>query len=339
MLVPKFYPSSGGVERFVRQVAKRLVCQGLKVSVIAPLHAPGLATTESLEGIEIYRFAVPDAWRLHNRPIRFTAGLRMFCAIAAYRRMLQQADAIHCHDWGTFVFWYLPFRFIFPRKPVYVTFYGNEGVFPIPRSIVCLRRLAEHMCTDHLCGGDYIKKWYGTGCPRVVYGGVEPPSQVEYPRDPNSAVFVGRLEPDTGIVTYLEAVKMLKLQHGLDLQFDVYGDGSLSPQLQESAAESGVRVRFHGHVSAENPSQFFAGSNYAFVSQNLAMLEAMVNRRLVISVYDNPLKKDYVLSYPFAEQMLVACASAQELVDKLWYLHKQPSEAESMMQRGVRICP
>jgi len=35
------------------------------------------------------------------------------------RQLLQNADIIHCHD---VFYWYLPFRFLYPHKPVFTPF-------------------------------------------------------------------------------------------------------------------------------------------------------------------------------------------------------------------------
>jgi hypothetical protein len=43
------------------------------------------------------------------------------------RDLIKEADIIHCHD---VFFWYLPFRFLFPQKKVYIPFHGYEGNNP-----------------------------------------------------------------------------------------------------------------------------------------------------------------------------------------------------------------
>lgn len=328
MFSPRFYPSKGGVEHFVYQISKRLVAQGIRVSVLTARVDPTIAYTDSVDGIDIYRFDQPLGGGSANSVL---SGLRRFQSLCRYWKLIWQADAIHCHDWNMFIYWYLPFRFIFFFKPVYISFYGNEGIFPIPKRVFYLRKIAQRLTRDHICGGDYIKQWYKTPCNKVVYGGIELAQDIQPPQSRDSAVYVGRLEPDTGILSYLEAIKLLKYQYGFELQFDVFGDGSLRDQAQAFIGQWELdNVVMHGYVAASNNSELFAMGNYAFVSQNLAMLEAMVSHRLVFAVYDSPLKKDYVYSYPDAQNMLVASGSAQELVEKIIFYRQHPLEAEQI---------
>ena len=45
---------------------------------------------------------------------------------------------------------------------------------------------------------------------------------------------------------------------------------------------------------------------FAFVSGYLSILETMANRRLACSLYDNPLKRDYLELFPAAQNMIIA---------------------------------
>jgi glycosyltransferase involved in cell wall biosynthesis len=328
MLAPRFYPSVGGVEHVVRQISKGLVAQGIKVSVLTLRDGLAREYRDSIDGVDIYRFDQPSTDDYKNF---FVLGVQRLQSLSRYWKIIWQADAIHCHDWSMFIYWYLPFRFLFFFKPVYITFHGNEGIYPIPKRVLYFRKIAQWLTKDHICVGDYLKKWYKTPCDKVVYGGLELIRDLPSPLSKDSAVFAGRLEPDTGIVTYLSAIKMLKYQYDIELHFNIFGEGSLREEIQVFIDKWGLNnVVMHGYFVASNNSAVFAWGNYAFVSQNLAMLEAMASHKLVFAVYDNPLKKDYIYSYPNAEKILVASRSAEDLVEKFIYYQQHPLEAEQI---------
>lgn len=240
-------------------------------------------------------------------------------------RLILEAELIHCHDFSSLIKWFLPFRLIFPGKPVHVTFHGWEGNFPPRRHIVFARKIVEALARTNLCIGSYITTWYGTRPNAVSHGCVIMPDHFIEKSD--RAIFLGRLEPDTGILTYLEALALLA-KRGILIPVDVFGDGSLAKQVAEFVSAHGLDITFHGFVS--NPEAHLARARYAFVSGYLAILEAMAHRALVFSVYDTPLKHDYLASLPTGT--LRIASSAGELAEQLSEAITQSTESQAQIQ-------
>lgn len=144
-------------------------------------------------------------------------------------------------------------------------------------------------------------------------------------------MFVGRLEPDTGFLIYLEALRLLQTKHDITLPLQVCGDGSLRAEGERIAAEAGPDIVFHGRVSDVAP--YLAGARLAFTSGLLGMLEAMAAGAVVCAVYDNPLKEDYLRLFPGAEYALIA-GSAEVLVQQVRELIEDEARATALAEGG-----
>lgn len=156
----RFWPEIGGVETHALEVAKELVKRGHKVSVISENHG-GLKDKEDYKGIEIYRIKIQTSERLK----KFAIWHWLF----KNRNLIKKADTIHCHD---VFYWFLPYKFLYPKKPVFTTFHGYETKFPPSKKAIFIRKISEKLSWGNICVGDYIKKWYGTKPDYVTYGGV-----------------------------------------------------------------------------------------------------------------------------------------------------------------------
>ncbi len=310
-----FYPHIGGVEKHVMEISKRLVARGHKVIVITeelsnlhhsitnviPARRFEEASTlgvnagiqkkhiDEINGIEVIRIPIghEDSFKK----------FRIWKSIWEIRKIIKNADIIHCHD---VFFWYMPFRFIFPLKRVYTTFHGYES-YPISRKAIIIRKISEKLSFGNICIGDFIKKWYGTRPDFVSYGAVEIPklSLRGAKRRSNlsqlSALFIGRLDDQTGIRAYNEAFKLLRKKYP-KFEFLVVGDGPDKNLLDKKAKAIGFQ---------KNPEQYFQNYRFAFVSRYLSILEAMAGKRLVFAVYDNPVKEDYLKMAPFAKFIII----------------------------------
>jgi glycosyltransferase involved in cell wall biosynthesis len=317
MLTPSFYPQIGGVETHVRRVSEELTACGLDVSIVSPQRIPDAASREEINGIKIYRIA-------KNNPIAMIFWLFQ-------TNIVKESDIVHCHDFISFVFWYLPFRFIYPLKPVYITFHGHEGVLPIPRKIILLRKIAEFLTKKNICIGDYIQKWYGTKADAISYGGADKPLfDRSVTRD--SAVFIGRLECDTGIYVYVDAVKILKQQYGIDIEMSICGDGSLRTGIEQKITDENLGIRVLGFV--EDTHQYLLSNKFAFVSGYLGILEAMINKRMVFAVYENALKRDYLTLMPSSRQTMNISPSSKDLAKSIAYVLEKPEQANEKIEEA-----
>jgi len=318
MFSPLFYPHIGGVEKHVMLLSEELIKYGHEISIITLKYEQNLPEFEIRNQIKIYRITRNQSFN--------------WFSILKYKFLLKNADIIHLHDFSTFIYWYLPFRFIYPFKKVYITFHGYEGIIPIPKTILLMRFISEYLTNGNICVGEFITKWYKTNADIILYGGVdeELTNIVKNNKRP-SAVFIGRLEKDTGIITYINAMKILKQNYGINIEVDVCGDGSLKDYIQKYVIENHLNINLHGFV--EDPGSYIIKNDFAFVSGYLSILEAMINKKLVFSIYENDLKKDYLILFPSANNINIS-SSPNELADQIAYYYKNMEKAKSKIKNA-----
>jgi len=318
MLSPSFFPAVGGVETHVLRVCQELTLRGHKVRVIAPRREASWAQREKVGETEVVRVPPKGAriatWRL-------VAGLA------------KQADAIHCHDAYSFFRCCLAARALHPSVPVFITFHGYEA-WPIPCEAKMLRRIAARLCRGNICVGAFIERYYGTACDAVCYGAADAPGDSLPPSASRSAVFMGRLARDTGALEFLEAVRLLARRRRLDLELTVYGSGPLDAETRAFAQANRLRVSFAG--VADDPASALARGEFVFATGYLTILQAMALPRLVFALYDNPLKRDYLLSFPASSHMVI-CSSPSQLAEELAYHIENPFVRQPMLESAARF--
>jgi glycosyltransferase involved in cell wall biosynthesis len=322
MFSPLFYPHIGGVEKHVMRLSEELIRKGNEVTIITRKYTQKLKDIETHNQIKIYR--VDSKRGVYWLPI------------LKYNHLIKNSDIIHLHDYSTFIYWYFPFRIIYPFKKVYITFHGYEGIIPIPKTILFMRKLSESLTLGNICIGDFIPRWYNTKTDVISYGGVDEPIKSEIKCDQKgSAVFVGRLEKDTGILKYIDAIKILKKKYNVDIEVNICGDGTLKNHIEKDVKENKLNVNLCGFV--ENPNDYLIKSNIAFVSGYLSILEAMINKKLVFSIYENELKKDYLCLMPNANNTINIASSSQNLAEQILYYHKNPEKAEAKINNAYHF--
>ena len=217
-----FYPHIGGVEKHVFEISKILIQKGHKVLIVAEKHDSKLKSFEIINKIEVYRI-----------PISNQGWFRKFSIwgeLWKLRKLIKISDVIHCHD---VFFWYLPFRFLFLNKPVYTTFHGYES-YPLKSKDILMHKIAEKLSVGSICIGHFMKKWYGTKPNYISYGGVN--LDIKYQKlnikNKNSAVFIGRLDEQTGILTYVNAVKLIRKKIP-NFEFKIIGDGQFRKSIEK----------------------------------------------------------------------------------------------------------
>ncbi len=137
-------PRIGGVEKHIKEISGALARKGNKVTII------------SSEDVKY-----PD--------VKFVGLLYIWLWLFKNRSLITGADIVHCHD--VFV-WYLPFRFGYPNKPVYTTFHGWEGIWPIPRKYIFMKQLATKLSWGTIAVGKFIEKYYEIKVDKIMYGGI-----------------------------------------------------------------------------------------------------------------------------------------------------------------------
>jgi len=215
---------------------------------------------------------------------------------------------------------------LFPQKPVFITFHGWEGKFPIPKRYILARKIWEKLTGGNICVGEYLTKWYGNKPNFITYGGVgglEGLDGLEGER--KKIVFVGRLEKDLGLLTYFKVLDILKKKK-IDFEIEFYGDGSLRKEAEKFGKVFGF---------TENILPKIATANFVFGSSYLVILEALFLGKAVISVWENPLKEDYLLLSPFKD-LIIADSDPQKISEKILSLIKNKREESVFMERGYR---
>jgi hypothetical protein len=192
-------------------------------------------------------------------------------------------DLIIAHDFCSFV--------KDTNIPQIVVFHGWEGSIPLNPEVIKVRQEIEKKASASICVGDYISKWYGQKPDLVIYGGVKEVLVVEPPRD-RKLLLLGRLAKDSSPQIFFQALSLMQEKYSMD----VCGDGPLRAELEQYVKDNNLDVTFHGFVN--NVDEFIKKADIVLTSGYLSILEAYINKRPVLSVYDNPLKEDYLYSMP-----------------------------------------
>jgi len=313
MLSQLFYPHVGGIERHLLELSKLLLGRGYKISIVTGRYKKSSKLEEKVFGVDVFRMFYPR--------IKYFGLVYIWLGLLKYTDVIRQADIIHIHD--VFI-WFLPYKFLFPKKRVYITFHGYES-FPVKLNSILLRKLAEFFCTGSLCVGNFMSKWYGT-CPSLItYGAVDTTEfkvldRKKYHYD---AIFSSRLDKQTGISVYAQAVSgLIKKKNKFRLL--VLGDGPYKKKIKNICDTKGFVC---------DPSIYFNESKYAFVSRYLAIFEAFACKKLVFAVCDNPLKEDYLRMTPFANWINIS-ADSKDLVRKVEYFLRNPERARKMIENA-----
>ncbi len=291
----------GGVETHVKKVAAGLENKGHTVNIISNIKYP---------------------------KIKFLGLLVIWWQLLKTFKVIKTADVVHVHD--VFI-WYLPLRFLFLKKPVFITFHGYETKFPPSRWSILIRKISEKLSWGNICVGDYIKKWYGTKPTYTTYGGVRIlPINTNTTNTTNKnnklkILFIGRLEKDTGVNIYLQVLKILKKKR-IRFEFEACGDGQLRSEVEKIG-------QVHGFV--KDISFYLARSDLVFSSSYLSILEAMVNKKLVFAVFNNPLKEDYLKMTSFAQWIIIENSSIK-LVKKMQYYLSHKITREKLTNRAYQ---
>lgn len=309
-----FYPHVGGVEKHVYELSNNLSQKGHVVTIITEEQRTDNKATIKYDknlllqkGIKIYRIPVTTTEKKKK--------FQIWKWLLTHWEIINNADVVHCHD---VFYWYLPFRFIYPMKKVFTTFHGYES-YPIKRKAIIYRKIFELLSNGTICVGDFMKKWYRASPSKVTYGAVTIPRNRHKPKS-NTAVFIGRLDEQTNILQYADAVKLIRKSIP-DFTLTVYGDGP----LREKIKQEGV-LRMGWNDKAE---QLIGHFDFAFASRYLFILEAMAAKRLVFAMYDNPVKKDYLLLSPFANWISTGITSSEIADYVLQYIFSERKAPEN----------
>jgi len=310
-LTRRYWPAVGGVERHVQFLSQALLQQlpSIELQVITEQHDPSLPEKEIHQGVEILRLPLrPDT---ANPDIKKS----VWGWMRQHKMLLQNVDIIHVHD---VFFWLQPFLLSLHKPRIYTTFHGYEPPGPPTWKQRLMHQLAELQSERNICIGSFHQKWYGVeptvrnyGAVDEVFAATPAPSQTKAAparSTPEKYLFIGRLEEDTGIWAYLEAMSALKERNKLNFRLDIAGEGPLKIQLERFVKQTDLPVSFLG-VQQATP-QLYRNYDAACVSGYLSMLEALASGVPVVATYMTLLKRDYLLLSPFTDLVSVAAPGA-----------------------------
>jgi len=313
--VRRYWPAVGGVERHVQFLTAALKEQSpsTEITIITEQYDSRLAKQEVFQGREIHRIPVSQSEKNRKNEV--------WDWLTAHSDVVKSADILHIHD---VFFWMLPNLFSFPRPKIFITFHGYEPPGPPTWKQRVWHQLAELGTEANICVGGFHPKWYGVTPTITTFGATQSTvdaAQVSAASSSSSTkryVFIGRLEEDTGIWSYLESFERIPDK---DLELDVIGEGPLRQQLENFVKQNKLRVTFLGarFVSAQTYQKYTA----SLVSGYMTILESLAVGIPVISTYASSLKYDYLAATPFADWISIAAAG--EELDLAISLPKQVS--------------
>ena len=320
----RYWPIVGGVEIYLQRLSAALLGMGHSVCVITGRSREDLLEREDHQGVEIHRFpALRSPWRSR---VWLLKNIRLF----------RGSDVVHVSN--THMLEYL-WRMVGPtidRRKVFLTCHGMSYKHPVPKPEKRRAVRSQLLVNGTIHDGDFIRKWLGATPDLCPNQGLSPKADdlVAVPEpSPETATYIGRLEPDSGIRTYIDAVRILTMDKGRPFELRVFGDGSLAVKLRDLVETEHLPVRFFGRTA--NAQDFIAESCFAFLDGRMAIQEAMARRRLVLAAYGDPLKKDYVGSEPFSP-FLIAVQDSAELVDRLEHFIEHPGERHNLIERAYQ---
>jgi len=311
LFISQFYhPHIGGVEKHIENLVENLNSKKCDVTILTEQYNASLSLDTMCGKARVIR--IPTTSSL------FLKKFYIWKWVLFHVSYLRAFDVIHIHD----VFYYiLPFRLLLFGKKIYMTFHGYEG-FPLKKRWIIARKIAEKMTSGNICVGDFMKKWYGTNATELIYGAVSI-SKVKFKEKPLSAVFFGRLDDQTGILEYVKAYKILKKRFG-KFSLTVVGEGKLKSKIPKEIKV----VPFTSNIEP-----LIGAHRFIFVSRYLSMLEGLIQKKEIVAVYDNEVKKDYLLMSPFKKYVFVA-KNSKEIVEIVEKCIIEPEYSKKLTENG-----
>lgn len=300
MVCRLFAPHVGGVEKHVEMIANLADADGHNVTIItgqSQAYFPLKSRVLNGSG-EVKVIRIPLLYE--DKKITFLSKLwqrfHIYAWMCLHLKVFINADIIHVHD----IFWWVyPIRLLLPYKKFFITFHGFEpssiNNSRVSEKAIRSHKLAQLLTRGNMSVGSWIQKWYTTKPTFVTYGAGEiKPRRDSTASEKIRALFIGRLEEDTGILEYAKAIQRYK-----NISLTVIGDGILRSKL-----ESFKRVTILG--TQTDLQKYYHSHDVVFSASYLCMIEALQSGTCVISLAVNPLKLDYIQAFPASKHILIA---------------------------------
>jgi glycosyltransferase involved in cell wall biosynthesis len=327
ILTPRFFPEIGGVEKHVLCISNELSNSISNVRILTATNKQNLDPEELISRLKVNRIYCKDYGNVWiNALLR---RINIWVVLIKKFKLLQESAIIQLNDFETFI-WILPF-IIFLKNRLYITFHGFEGTYPVQQTAKTIRKIAERLTKGNICVGKFIEKWYGTHSQYVTIGAVDPSKSLTV-EEKNEVVFVGRLEKDTNILELIETLNILKTNYGIELPLHVCGNGFLWKEINEKTKKYNLKVFMHGFDAF--PQKYLFPCRFSFSTGYLSILESMICGKIVLSIYTNPLKRDYLFSIPHAESLMLISSSPTILAEQLYCSIVNPKSTQLRADRA-----
>lgn len=310
-LTKLYHPHIGGVENHIEKITNQLQKKGKRITILTERFDPLLPEFEKNRNVSIVRIDIPTN--------SFIKKFFIWKWVLFNFKFFFRFDVIHVHDVFYWLYPIFPICFI---KKTYITFHGYEG-YPVKWKWIVHRKIAQYLARGSICVGAFMKKWYLANPTYVIYGGVKQTRQKTASKS-KSAVFFGRLDEQTGIMEYIKAYNILKKKYPT-FRLTVVGNGKFDSIIPKDVK----------HVNfKKNIDTYIASNRFILVSRYLSMLEALVQEKEVIAVYDTPIKRDYLLMSPFKNYVYIA-NNANDIVAKVINLIEYGKNVK-MLKKGKK---
>lgn len=301
-----YSPHLGGVETHLRELNKYLLNSGHEVTVITEQFSSDILLNEKISKVNVVRIPFYSSYisKLKGKIIIWKF---IYSKIDVFRK----ADVIHIHD----VFWWILPIYPIIKNKVYITFHGWETKYPIQWKAKLQRFIYSHLAKSTIHIGGWIQKYYWDKPNLVLYGGVSKNfildnSLLNKKSELETIVFLGRLSKENMIDKYIDLFLEMKKNND-KLKIIWVGDGDLNKKCQSVGMVTGFIDDIQSYVKK---------ADLVFASSYLSILESQAFGKIVVSLYDHPLKRDYLLSFPGVNQMIVgdSIIDAHEKIKKIF---------------------
>jgi glycosyltransferase involved in cell wall biosynthesis len=311
-----YYPHIGGVEKHIYEISKVLIKDGHKITVLTTRHEDNLLSDKKMGGIRIVRFFQPA--------IKYFGLLYTWYFLFKNRSLIKESDVVHIHD--VFI-WYWPFKILFPKKRVYVTNHGQWGNFPISISDIIQKKISRLFASGIISVGKYIDKNYHIKSDSLIYGAVNIVNNAGRSKDKKLLLYVGRLDKSISLAKFLEVLEILKTNNlAKNLKVEFCGDGELRSRCEQFGVVHGF----------SDPSKYYEKATYVYASGYLTILEAIMNKCLVFTMYCNPHQKDYYRLSPFSKY-IVTENSSKKLASVFMGFQSNPRIGTKIRKEGYNF--
>ncbi len=321
MISARYKPAVGGVEKHIEQIVNLFGNSKFVIDIITGSHMIGLNDEKDRCG-DILR--LPFKW--DRNPFL------IFRWAWSKRKLISSYDIVHVHDAVPFLMWALPLLLFRPMKPIFMTFHGYEAD-PIPLRFVILRKIVSFLAKRSICIGNFIEQLYGIECDEISIGAV---NSFDVSAQKNTrAVYVGRIEEDTGIVEYIEAISILKRKYGYNMELVVCGQGTLVDDIQSFAIKKQVELSYLGIIN--DIISELDTSYVCFAAGYLSILESFSVGTPVIGIAKSNLRYEYLKSVKLMGGPISIQRDSESIAEYIFNLRKNTELYDKLVDDGRKF--